>query len=277
MHPVTERHIFESRLYIERNLGEGLSGELIAQKAYLSYFHYQHLFKAYTGESVWQYVKRLRMEKASFLLAFTSLPVTDIAYQIGFESTAAFSKAFSACYGMSPQKYRLKYLNLSVLPLQQVYSWNEVKVMHLPAQKIIAFRYEGDVNLPKGYFKWKQLTGSASVSGAHLIGRSPDQPGITPLPKLRWDTALLADRLSLEFRQELKQEQLLLEDTIPAGKYLVVPFSGFGRPFTVHFPHILAYLRNQGLELSLTGCFYQELRLHAPDSRCQTDLYIPIR
>ncbi|WP_439879600.1 AraC family transcriptional regulator [Pontibacter sp. MBLB2868] len=277
MHHVTERHIFESRLYIERNLGEGLSGELIAQNAFLSYFHYQHQFKVCTGESVWQYVKRLRMERACFLLAFTSLPVSDIAYQINFESSAAFSKAFRSWHGMSPQKYRLQSIASPEHQLQQAYDWNKVKIRHLPEQVIAAFRSEGATHLPKGYFKWQQFTSLLTGSDVSLIGRSPDQPGITPLSKLRWDTALPSDRLPLELKQVLKQEQLLFEDTIPAGKYLVVPFAGFGRPFTAHFPHILTYLRNQGLELSLTGCFFQELRQHAPGSQCLTDLYIPIR
>ncbi|PRY00366.1 AraC family transcriptional regulator [Pontibacter ummariensis] len=276
MHASTQQHIFQSRLYIERNLGEVLNGEIIAERAFLSYFHFQHQFKASTGESVWQYVKRLRMEKAAFLLLFTSSPVSDVAFGAGFETAAAFSKAFRAWHGQSPQQYRQQHLQHHSASQGLSYNWNAVKQVRLPAQKVVSFRAEGIQQFPQGYFKWQQLAGSLAEQNVALIGRSPDQPGITPYSKLRWDTAVPEACLPQGLKQELTQEQLLFEDSLPGGHYLVVPFTGFGRPLPAHLPAILAYLRKQGLEWRPSGYSFQVLRQHETDSRCSTDLFIPV-
>lgn len=268
--------IFQSRLFIERNLGEELNGEKIADRAFLSYYHFQHRFKEHTGESLWQYVKRLRLEKACFLLKYTSTSISEISIEAGFSTQAAFSKAFSGYYGLSPQKFRGSFMKSIQNQGGREIDWNAIKTVRSPDQRILSIRVEGIKQFPKGSFKWQQLIGAIEKQGAGLIGKSPDQPGITAPHKLRWDTSVSEASLPRQQFEELLQNELLFQEIIPAGNYVIVPFIGFGRPVAEFLPELLNCLRTQGLEWQSTGSFFQVLRKHAIESKCVTDLYIPI-
>ena len=76
----------------------------------LSFKHLNMIFKKETGETLWNYHSRLRMEKAARLLAATSLPVSEISARSGFESPYYFCNAFKKYSGMSPTKYRKEVL-----------------------------------------------------------------------------------------------------------------------------------------------------------------------
>ena len=66
--------------FIESNLGRTLFLDEIAHAAHFSPFHFHRIFTALTGETVNQYVKRIRIEKAaSMLINNPEWPVTEIA------------------------------------------------------------------------------------------------------------------------------------------------------------------------------------------------------
>ena len=80
----------------------------VVDHAFYSYRHANRLFKALKGESIQAYVKKYRLQSAAEALWYTSIPVYDIALEAGYESTAAFSKAFKKCYGDAPSAFRKK-------------------------------------------------------------------------------------------------------------------------------------------------------------------------
>ena len=270
----TGNSIASAQRFIERNLGEDLNGRTIAEEVFSSYYHFQHKFKDFTGEPVWQYIKRLRLEKACFLLIYTDLPVSEIAILIGFETTAAFSKAFSRRKNLSPQKYRIKFQSRRFTNNILQLDWNAIRQIRYPSQKILSFRSEGIQQFPQGYFKWLQFKEGDKKNEITLIGRSPDQPGITSSTKLRWDTAIAANHLPENIWIENKD--LFFEDYLSAGNYLVLPFTGFGTPLTQDLPGILSLLHQQGLQWNPSGHFFQVLKKHLQQNQCITDLYIPI-
>jgi len=63
-------------------------------------------FKRVTGYNVSEYIDRCRIEKAMFLLAATTKPITDVAFSVGYSDSSYFSKRFHAYVGMSPSKFR---------------------------------------------------------------------------------------------------------------------------------------------------------------------------
>ncbi|GAU75551.1 GyrI-like domain-containing protein [Fusibacter sp. 3D3] len=93
--------------YIETHLEAELTVAMLAEIASFSKFHFQRLFRLVTGESLYGYIKRLRLEKAVFLLK-TDLKRTiqDIALTSGFSNQASFAKALKECYGMSASAMR---------------------------------------------------------------------------------------------------------------------------------------------------------------------------
>lgn len=87
----------------------------LAELANFSDFHFHRLFKAYTGETPAELARRLRLERAAADLIYQREPsVTDLALTLGFSSSANFTKAFSAYFGVAPSRYaasRLTYKN----------------------------------------------------------------------------------------------------------------------------------------------------------------------
>lgn len=68
--------------------------------------HLSRLFKQETGQTVFQYLQHLRLEKAKTLLLSSDHSVNEIARQTGFSSASLFSRSFRLYAGASPLKYR---------------------------------------------------------------------------------------------------------------------------------------------------------------------------
>ena len=78
----------------------------LAQLANFSDYHFHRLFKAYTGETPAELGRRLRLEQAAADLIYNrNANITDLAMSLGFSSSANFSKAFQAFYGVAPSRY----------------------------------------------------------------------------------------------------------------------------------------------------------------------------
>lgn len=93
--------------YIDQHLAEQLDLDRLAEVASFSRFHFHRIFRAHVGESVGQYVSRLRVEKSTRLLTYhSSKPITEIALDCGFSSSATFARAFKAMFGMSATEFR---------------------------------------------------------------------------------------------------------------------------------------------------------------------------
>ena len=96
--------------YIEAHCDKPLSTEELASVAGFSKYHFNRIFKSVLQEPLSQYVNRIRMEHALFMLAHRAdMNITDITLELGFSDSAVFSRAFKNFYGISPAAYRKKY------------------------------------------------------------------------------------------------------------------------------------------------------------------------
>ena len=93
-------------IYILHNFKQNLQLEQLASIACMSPYHFHRLFKSHTGESVYAYIKKIRLEYAALCLLKSSEPTTAIALNAGYSNLSAFSKAFRQYYGVSPQDFR---------------------------------------------------------------------------------------------------------------------------------------------------------------------------
>jgi AraC-like DNA-binding protein len=78
----------------------------IARHSHISVFHFSRLFKQFTSSNPYQFLIDVRLKHAALLLRNTSLPVTQICFESGFNSFEHFILSFSKHYGTSPSKYR---------------------------------------------------------------------------------------------------------------------------------------------------------------------------
>ncbi len=68
-----------------------------------------HFFKSQTGETITEYVDRLRIEKATFLLTQTDLTIADISQQLGFSTSSSFIRKFRSQMDQTPGDYRREF------------------------------------------------------------------------------------------------------------------------------------------------------------------------
>ncbi len=73
----------------------------------LSPTHFSRLFSQQTGSSYREYLLKMRLEQARYLLKETDMSITKIASELGYENTALFSRQFKAVYGLAPRAFRL--------------------------------------------------------------------------------------------------------------------------------------------------------------------------
>ena len=100
------QRFFISIEFIEKNLFNKLSMDIIAQSAAVSTYHYCRIFKAIVGDSVIEYVRKRRLSEAADLLARTDTSILSIALQCQFESQEAFTRTFKQYFNETPGKYR---------------------------------------------------------------------------------------------------------------------------------------------------------------------------
>lgn len=88
--------------HIQQNLDEELSLEDLAGIACFSPYHFHRIFRGMLGESTREHIRRLRLERAAVQLKRSDASVTMIAFDAGYETHEAFTRAFKAMTGIAP-------------------------------------------------------------------------------------------------------------------------------------------------------------------------------
>ena len=104
--PMHQDRIEQVQRYIRQHLDEPLNREALADLAGFSIPHFHRVFTACTGESAISYVRRIRLLRAGRKLRMGAVDIMEVALAAGYESHAAFSKAFKKQFGMSPNAFR---------------------------------------------------------------------------------------------------------------------------------------------------------------------------
>lgn len=98
--------ITRAKRFIEEHHREDLTLGQVAASVHTSLFYFCKLFKRHTGVSFTEYVSRLRTEKAKKLLLNPNLRVSEIAFEVGFQSLTHFNRVFKRILHESPTEYR---------------------------------------------------------------------------------------------------------------------------------------------------------------------------
>jgi AraC-like DNA-binding protein len=100
------RRAVETALWIDAHSHRPIDLEQAAAQAEISPFHFLRLFSGVLGVTPHQYLVRSRLRHAARLLADDDLPVTDIAYDVGFGDLSNFVRTFHRAAGVSPRRFR---------------------------------------------------------------------------------------------------------------------------------------------------------------------------
>lgn len=209
MKPSTEQdyheRIVRTLVYIQEHLDDALELEQVAAVAAFSSFHFHRIFRGLVGETLKEYVRRLRLERAARSLKRLDAPITQIALQAGFETHESFTRAFGDMFGVSPSAYRSALKPApesdSGTHLDDVSGYHPpdygdvlpVEVKELPPMRLVFLRHVGPYTQVGA--TWGRLMAWAGMRGLlepnmKLIGIVQDDPDVTPPDKVRYDAAV---------------------------------------------------------------------------------------
>ena len=97
----------EFKSTIQHNIYSNLTLDELARLCHLSISSFKRKFSEVFKVSPKKYISQKKIEKAAALLRSSSSRISDIAYDVGFDSLATFNRNFTAAYGKSPSEYRL--------------------------------------------------------------------------------------------------------------------------------------------------------------------------
>jgi AraC family transcriptional regulator len=184
----TYRHrVLRVLLYIQEHLDGDLTRDSLAKIGGFSPYHFHRIFRAMVGEPVHKHVRRLRLEAAAVKLTQSAPTVTELAFDAGYETHEAFTRAFKARFGVPPSKFRLARENGRDIVERTV------EIKNVPEQRIAFVRHIGPYDEVGA--AWGELMTWAAPKGligpnAEMLGVSYDDPGITTSGHLRYDAAL---------------------------------------------------------------------------------------
>ncbi len=92
--------------FLEQNADKKLTLMDIAEIAYMSDFHFHRIYKAATGETVFQTYQRFRMYHAKKLIREHDIPLKQISKSLGFSTPEAFTRFFKQSTGSTPSEWR---------------------------------------------------------------------------------------------------------------------------------------------------------------------------
>ena len=104
-------HLANAISYMEDHYLEPLTLEGIAGKSNISVRHLNRIFRSYYQMTPIAYMLTLRLERACSLLKHSSLPITQISYECGFNDSNYFTRQFRKAYGVSPKVYRQNHID----------------------------------------------------------------------------------------------------------------------------------------------------------------------
>ncbi|MEO5703597.1 MAG: helix-turn-helix transcriptional regulator [Candidatus Limnocylindrales bacterium] len=100
------RRLLRARDAMDRAYAEPMDVRAVAAVAHISEAHFSRSFRAVFGETPHRYLQRRRVERSMFLLRETDRSVTDICFDVGFNSLGTFSRTFRDILGETPSGYR---------------------------------------------------------------------------------------------------------------------------------------------------------------------------
>jgi AraC family transcriptional regulator len=258
-HREYERRVNRVVDHVQAHLAEDLTLERLAAVAAFSPFHFHRIFTAITGETLSEFVRRLRLERAASALALLPhMSVLDIALHHGFSSAATFARAFKSCFGMSATEWRAggaerwraarresKESKAKRNPGQQERKRGKasskhirhspsvgtkgtimrVEVRQIPPYRVAYMRHVGpygaDGNIPALWTKFERWMGARDLlhPAAVTIGIGHDALDIVTPEKSRYDACLVVGD---DFRPDISVNVTEL----PGGRYAVAFFEG---------------------------------------------------
>ncbi|WP_373980868.1 AraC family transcriptional regulator [Achromobacter sp. JD417] len=191
----------------------------LADLACLSPYHFHRVYRAMMGETVNATVQRIRMHRAAAALASSETPLRDIAQRAGYESDAAFNRAFGALFGTPPGRYRAARAQSSTPKELTMYP---VVIENFPGTTLAVLPHRGSYqDIGPVFSRAFMLAIGRGIATPDTIGYGIyfDDPEQVPESQLR-SLAGMPVAPDADIGQELERFE------IPAGRCAILTYTG---------------------------------------------------
>ncbi|MBI2792201.1 MAG: AraC family transcriptional regulator [Gammaproteobacteria bacterium] len=247
--------------HIGKHLDEKLTLADLSKIACFSKYHFHRLFTAYTGLSLHQYVRWLRLKRAAHqLIVDKRKSIIDIAVGAGFESHESFSRAFKQACGVNPSEFReLMSWHAWEKPPYNVLKQGEmsmkVEIRQMNGRRLAVLEHRGDPrkvgDSVHKLINWaKAQTINVKPKAGDAFGFAYDDPKTTPTNEFRFD-------LGITVPNQLKIQGEVVEKFLPEGRYAVAMHKGSRDNISDTIYHLYRnWLPNSGEELGDLPCLF---------------------
>lgn len=276
---ITNESINRAIDYILNHINEAISVDEIASHCNFSRFYFSRMFKMETGESIYEFITRVRMEQSAFRLKVERRrSITDISCDYGY-SSSNYSSAFRQHHHLSPMEFRCSIKQKSLvnpiyknaaIDLESFEDCNrKISQTILEDFPVIYERHKGnygDLSVHWGAFqeKYKEYISEKTL----LVERTYDDPSITKINECLYDICLSAP------------EGCMLENIymMKGGKFLVYHFKGLVAQIYISYQSIFnMWLPQSSCQIDDRYGFEIYRKINCDSMYMEIDLYIPIK
>lgn len=216
--------------FIGKHLDEKHTLTQLSNIACFSKYHFHRLFTAYTGVSLQQYIRWLRLKRAAHqLIVDKDQSILNIAIDAGFESHEAFSRAFKQTCGKNPSEFRYESSWQMweqppyQLPLQGEMTMNVI-IKNMDARRLAVVEHRGDPRMlgesVSKLINWaKSQPVNLKPKAGEAFGFAYDDPKLTPAADFRFD-------LGITIPEQLILKGEVIDKRLPAGRYAIAMHKG---------------------------------------------------
>lgn len=245
----------------------------LAEVAHLSPFHFHRIYRALTGEGVFETVQRVRLAQAAQRLTGAEDSVTDVALNVGYGSPQAFARAFREFTGVSPRAFQTRQQEL-IVPTTETAGLPPLELVEQPPLSALCLRHEGPIATIRQTFiaLWEALgIESTSLDAPDRIGichGDPETPG-----SFEYFAGVILDTPRAITG---RLQPMRIEGGLYASHRLIGPYALIAPTMQALYGRCLP---SYGFEPDdrPTLELYRSPARHPVPSACVTDLMIPIR
>ncbi|MEZ8825988.1 GyrI-like domain-containing protein [Vibrio amylolyticus] len=268
--------------HLEKHFNSPLNLEEVAKLACLSPYHFHRIFKAVTGETLNDYLRRLRLEQVANELFYKKPAVTNVALEFGFSSSQSLAKAFKQYFNLTPSQIRecasinevstlLKnskighslrkighatpsndsYNSPNLTTRSNKMTIEKMEIQTFEPSKLAYVRVNGPYgeNYEPAMGKLYNWAGPNGFAGNTNIFIYHDNPEITPDEKCRTDICLFVN-------DDISSESGIETQVFPGGKYGVMRTTITDKSqYSLTWDLLMSKIVDQGIESDDRPCF----------------------
>ncbi len=277
---ITSESVNQAIDYILQHIEEELSLEDVAEHCHFSKYYFCRLFKAQTGESVWSFIRRVRLEQSAFRLKVEKgRPITEIGADYGY-SPSNYSSAFRTRYHMTPVSFRKTSREKSMKhPFFHHENWSaetfeecgkKIVVKDVPDWRVIYERRFGSYeSLSRQWNSFVEKYREYSTAQTIFLERTYDDPAVTKADNCLYD-------ICMSVGEDCPLENLV---TIQGGRCAVYRFKGHAKHIYAAYQTIfLVWLPRTGYEIDTARSVFDIYHVADGDTLyMEMDICVPVR